>query len=79
MLGWNKMEGLTSHIRHIRHISLLIHTHEELYGGACLKCLKSLFAFSRLNMPKFGVFPLEMKVLKKALTFISNGTFGVKR
>jgi len=30
-------------------------------------------------MPKFGVFPLEIKVLKRAFTYTSSGTFGGKR
>jgi len=73
------MERIISHIGHIRQAYPLIYTHGNLSVDGCLKCLTCLFAFSRLNMPKFGVFPLEMKVLKKALTYVSNGTFGVKR
>jgi len=65
--------------RHNRHKYIETMTHGEVTNNHKLLRLTCLIAFSRLNMPKFGVFPLEIKVLKRAFTYTSSGTFGGKR
>jgi len=73
------MEGIreksTIHGRQGRHRSAISSHIGELTGPPCLTCLSCLIAFLSLKKPKYDVFPLEMKVLKRGVTSVSYGDF----